>query len=321
MEGSANDPMAALVQAITILRADMAAATTALHQRLDTLQSTRHPLPVDTEFGETVPPLSTPRGSTSTSPSPLVLPTPFPLAAPERFQGDPDKYRTFINQCKLHFLCRPTSFPDATSKAAFLLSHLTGTAAAWANPLLESNSPMLYDFDLLVVEMSRIFDTRHKVQSRDLELLDLHQGKGTLIEYLMRFNQLSAETSWPEGKKAVVFYKGLNNSMKDALTAVPSLPTLFPDLVDLALQIDARRLERRSETRFSDHASTTVSPSSETTAEPMQIGGLRSPLTSSERERRRQDNACYYCGLLGHFVKNCPRRPKPRTQGFREARP
>ncbi|XP_069461331.1 protein LDOC1-like [Ambystoma mexicanum] len=170
MDASVGDPVA-LVQAIAVLRADLTAATAAIHQRLDTIQSERHALPPDEEFrdapSQPEPPVA------PTTPAPLYVPTPFQLAAPEKFHGDPRKFRTFLNQCKLHFLCRPQAFPDSTSKAAFTLSHFMGIAATWANPLLENDSPVLYEFDRLVAEMTRVFDTRHKAQTHDLELLDL----------------------------------------------------------------------------------------------------------------------------------------------------
>lgn len=43
--------------------------------------------------------------------------------------------------------------------------------------------------------------------------------------------------------------------------------------------------------------------------EPMQIGMVRSALTSDERLRRRQVNLSLHCGGARHFLRNCPVRP------------
>ncbi|XP_069468414.1 protein LDOC1-like [Ambystoma mexicanum] len=171
------DPVQELMQALSALRNDMASAHTTLHQRMDVLQSFIQPLPPDEEFGEAAAVADPPaRQATPPAPTPVVLPGPFSLAPPERFMGDPKTYRTFVNQCRLHFLCRPLAFPDATTKAAFVLSHLGGTAAAWANPLLEADDPVLYNFEALIQAMNAVFDMRHKAQASDLEFLAITQG-------------------------------------------------------------------------------------------------------------------------------------------------
>lgn len=51
-------------------------------------------------------------------------------------------------------------------------------------------------------------------------------------------------------------------------------------------------------------------PASTETSEPMQINASR--LTQEEKERRRLQNLCLYCGEAGHFRLNCPSRPRLR---------
>ena len=45
-------------------------------------------------------------------------------------------------------------------------------------------------------------------------------------------------------------------------------------------------------------------------SEPMQIGGIRPPLSQEEKDKRRRLNLCLYCGRSGHFAKECPVKPK-----------
>jgi len=50
---------------------------------------------------------------------------------------------------------------------------------------------------------------------------------------------------------------------------------------------------------------------------PMVLDSTRSgPVSATERERRRINNLCFYCGLPGHSVMNCPSSPPPRPRTF-----
>ena len=45
---------------------------------------------------------------------------------------------------------------------------------------------------------------------------------------------------------------------------------------------------------------------------PMEIEATRrrGPLSDEEKQRRRANRLCLYCGGLGHIAINCPDRPK-----------
>ncbi len=53
--------------------------------------------------------------------------------------------------------------------------------------------------------------------------------------------------------------------------------------------------------------------------EPMQVGVTH--LTSEERERRRRENLCLYCGLHGHMRISCPTRPAYRGSSLVSSNP
>lgn len=248
-----------------------------------------------------------------------------PLAPPERFSGDPNKAQIFLTQCSLHFLCRPVIFSEDQSKVAFILSYLTGDAAAWSMPIISRDDPVLYNFHNFKEEFLRIFDRRTAAQATDNELLEIKQGNKDLVAYLAHFNKLIVETAWPESKRAAIFYRGLRDELKDALAQIPNRPTEISELIDLVLQIDHRLTERRAEKRRdyrplpprfdrvkNDHTRTGEDAM---VAEPMQIGSIRGPLSKEEKEKRRVNQLCLYCGLSGHFVKNCPKKPKTLQSG------
>ena len=246
------------------------------------------------------------------------IPIPIPLVAPERYSGDPNKVQIFLTQIMLHFTCKPAAFHTNQSKVAFMISYLSGDAASWAVPLVNNNDQILYDWDAFRAEFERVFDRRATTLCADKELLELQQGKGDLITYLSSFNRLIAETSWPEEKRLALYYKGLNDELKDVLAQIDPQPRTCTDLINLTLRLDHRLAERVGDRRYGDRAYTridrgrTADNGGVPCQEPMEIGSVKSPLTRSEKELRRRNGQCLYCGKKGHFVRDCPIRPQNR---------
>uniref|UniRef100_A0A670YUE7 DUF4939 domain-containing protein n=1 Tax=Pseudonaja textilis TaxID=8673 RepID=A0A670YUE7_PSETE len=65
-----------------------------------------------------------------------------PVAAPDKFSGQPEMFPAFMVQCQLFISLRPEDFPTDQSKVGFMISLLTGQAANWATPLLVQDSPL-----------------------------------------------------------------------------------------------------------------------------------------------------------------------------------
>ncbi|XP_069498729.1 protein LDOC1-like [Ambystoma mexicanum] len=121
------------------------------------------------------------------TPDPVV-----PLAPPERYSGDSQKFSTFITQCHLHFLTKPAAFRSHQSRTAFVISYLTGDAAAWANPLVQKDNMVLYDWDDFLSEFEKIFNQKAATLCKDRELLALRQGNKELVTYVTQLNRLVA---------------------------------------------------------------------------------------------------------------------------------
>lgn len=274
----------------------------------------------------TTPPLSDPVPTVH-----VIQSTGIPLAPPERFYGDPRKFETFLNQCRLHFLCKPGVFQDDSAKTAFMMSYMGGNAANWTIPLLERNDPVLHSFFDFCLELRKLFDRKSHMLSLDRELLTLRQGSQDLLSYITSFNRLVVETEWPPAKRISIFYQGLRGELKDVLAQVVQLPNTCEDLIDLTVQLDHRLLERRGDRNRGEgryfyprvKSSTEDHPKVPEGVEPMQIGGIRRPLYLEEKEKRRRLKQCLYCGKGGHFIKDCrarnalPGRPMvPRSQAI-----
>ncbi|KAJ1113168.1 hypothetical protein NDU88_001423 [Pleurodeles waltl] len=261
------------------------------------------------------PPTQGSGGSPPTNIS-LTVPSAIPLAPPQRFSGDPQKAQSFLTQVELHFTCRPNTCPDAQPRVAFLLFYLTGDAAAWAIPLVRKDSLLLYNWRNFVREFERVFDRRTVTLSADRELLELRQGNKDLVSHLASFNSLIAETSWPEEKQAALFYQGLKDELKDILAQIDPQPTDCQDLINLVLRLDHCLSERQGIRKKTEKHSWHVHERRESQVqkehnhEPMGIGTIRWPLTKEEKDLRRKNGQCLYCGRKGHFIKECTVKPK-----------
>ncbi|KAJ1099937.1 hypothetical protein NDU88_005030 [Pleurodeles waltl] len=212
-----------LLQAVTQMQKDLTdsknvtanlvSKVTQLQSKVDGSDSTIHPMVVTpTNIAVNVPPQ-------------------IPLAAPERFSGDPNKVQIILTQVELHFTCRPSAFPDAQSRIAFLILYLSGDAAIWAVPLVRVDSALLYNWCLFVEEFEKVFDRQAITMSADKQLLELRQGNKDLITYLSHFNRLVVETAWPEEKRNKE--EEFQHSIATAAEKEVDLPSQFLEYSDV----------------------------------------------------------------------------------------
>jgi hypothetical protein len=74
----------------------------------------------------------------------LAMVTPEPkISLPEKFDGTRLKFRGFVNQVRVIMQLHPRRYFDDTTRVGFIGTLLTGTAAAWFAPILETSSPLL----------------------------------------------------------------------------------------------------------------------------------------------------------------------------------
>lgn len=258
--------------------------------------------------------LPTPAPATVTSPSPAPAATgPRPdvrLPSPQRFDGDPDACRGFLTQCALSFQLHPSSFPSEESKVAYITTLMSSKALVWATALWEKDLAICHNASEFMDQVQAVFGHPTNQRESAKRLLQLKQGKRSAAEYAIEFRTLATEAGWEGDCLMATFYHGLQDNLKDALVNREwgrNVEELIALTSELDLRARERRRERTSGFQFSVAPQTNPSrnqPLCRDAEEPMQLG--RSRISQEEKDRRRRENLCLYCGEAGHFRDKCP---------------
>lgn len=259
---------------------------------------------------------------------PAITPREPHVPHPERYSGEPGSCRGFLTQCTLVFTLQPSAFTTDGAMVAYIMTLLSGRALAWANALLERQSPLCSDYDLFIEEMKKVFDCPVRGRDAATRLLYLRQGRNSVANYAIEFRVLAAESEWTDAALIPTFLHGLSDEVKDELVS-RELSEGLDSLITLAIQVDNRFRERRRERQLTrapvsaerfrvgpsvpDYSrmppslpTSSAASDSPSTEEPMHLG--RTKLTPKERERRMVARLCLYCGKPGHFLVSCPER-------------
>ena len=232
------------------------------------------------------------------------------VSPPEIFDGDRKKARSFLLQLKNIFRAQPGRYSTQDGRVSYAISYLRGTAFDWVIPFLESNHPMLNDFELFEDEFNLVFGDQERLKSVENQLLHLRQGTRPVATLVSEFRRLSMELGWESPVLFPLFYASLNDDVKDEISKMDR-PETIEEYYNLAIRIDQRLFARRKERKpgaLKFPRPTFVAQVPVPVDDPMVLGStqVRGPLSDEEKERRRRNNLCLYCGHAGHKVVDCP---------------
>lgn len=270
-----------------------------------------------------------------------IMATPKPteprLAMPDRFDGrNPSQCRDFLAQCLVYFEGKPSSFQTDQSKISFTISLLHDLPLQLVIPELSK------DFDIRPLWLRSWLEfSQHLVHNFGQvdEALVAKNRLRTLVQttsvsrYWVNFKALALHTGWNDEALQDQFRRGLRGSVKDGLVNHDK-PDSLDGLKDLAIKVDQRIFERDQEKRrdtgrspfvkwtprpaYSDNKGEPAPSSGTTRPVPMELDAVhtRSPppkkvfrsLTPEQREFRRLNNLCAYCGEK-HSLENCTKKP------------
>lgn len=133
-------------------------------------------------------------------------------------------------QCDLHFQFQSASFLFERAKVAYIISHLSDRAEAWATTEWARDSHVCRSLKRFTDTLSKVFDHTAPGREAAQALVSLQQGKRRVANYAT----LTAESWWNQPSLFDAFWTGLDDPVKDLL-ASPDLPL---NLNSLELIID-----------------------------------------------------------------------------------
>jgi hypothetical protein len=136
------------------------------------------------------------------------------------------------------------------------------------------------------------FGNTDKARTAAIKIRNLSQGNRPAAFYASEFLQLASDLEWDNPALMEQFRFGLRGDVKDLMLS-------FVDPVDL----EVAPTVGTTGPAISPLPRLPPGP----TNDPMHLDAVRfRSLTNEEKERRRRNNLCLYCGGTGHIVRNCP---------------
>ena len=182
----------------------------------------------------------------------------------------------------------------------------------WFSPLLREQSPLLGDYNALMGDFETHFQSVDSETLAASRIRDLRQGRHSVAEYAASFRELACDLSWNDSALISQFRFGLHADVKNLLLTLTA-PSTLSEAITAAIRCSNRLQELRKEGTFPSTSTSAWIPSTQPQASahvPMQVDaiGVRPRLTLEEKERRRAQNLCLYCGGAGHRARGCPNK-------------
>lgn len=250
------------------------------------------------------------------------------LADPDFFNGNRSQTKIFLTQVNLVLAGNPSRFPTELSKILYAASYMRGPAFSWIQPHVENLTKGVMDsFTQFSFSLLNQFGEKDEKSYSERCLYELKQTKSVSF-YATEFLKLSSSLCWNDAALCAHFYRGLKASIKDQLAWIDR-PTTLPSLMELCIKLDnrfhERILERKSDIFHKPHFSSDSSSKYSQQAvydnqpTPMEIDSItenrnfkKEPhkndfikLTHKEKERRKLNNLCTYCGSSEHQLFSC----------------
>ena len=174
---------------------------------------------------------------------------------------------------------------------------------------------------------SSFSDIDRKVEVEKL-LTDIKQGNRSVSTLVAEFQRLAVESKWPETVLFQLFYRALNSNLKDEICRYDRPPSI-EEYYKMAVRLDNRLTERKMEKK-EDNSRLTFKPVNKSNPDAMVIGNSRTHPTTleeisdsgshqsrkslfvEERQYRRENNLCAYCGATDHARDACPKRSRSK---------
>ena len=264
---------------------------------------------------------------------------------PAMFNGDSTKLRSFIKDLEVKLALNLDRHPTLVAQLLYAFSRTEGRARDQVEPYFEDAlHPTLKSLKEFTNVLEGTFGDPDRKGTAQRALLNLRQRNLTFNEYATEFRRHSPYVNWDDPAQKAVMFEGLSSELKGCLITVDHADMNLNDFQRTVQGIDnryraAQQATRGPRSQFRNFqvphpavpSLTAYRPTVQATftAAPTRVAstpaphpdamdlsvarGPRAPLTQAEKDRRRTNNLCMYCGGAGHFATGCPVKNAPKV--------
>lgn len=265
---------------------------------------------------------------------PVIAPTPGPDSDPKYpdvpvYNGKSlREAKQFILKLDTFFQGQLRRYNTVEKQVSYIVGRLTDIAWDWIEPFVEEKFDFVSYENFKTLFFYRFSDPSSRSRA-ERSLKGLKQGNRAVSVMASELRTLAMRTSWNEEALMSTFYDALNEEVKDEIIK-SERPSSLEEYIKLAVKIDNRLFERRQERKTTGGKNSTTQHSNKNnfhrnnyqnstpsgitmstgssanthSVESMQIDATRKTLTDAERQRRRENGLCAYCGG-NHKIDSC----------------
>lgn len=251
---------------------------------------------------------------------------PIPLPLTPKFKGDDGdvSFAEFKSKLTTSFARFPESLHGDQEKVNFTLQSMEGSPslffAPYVNGDVEDEEGFLDSWPAFSAILEEMYGDQHHVDEINHKLTRLRQT-GPMSTYISQFRTLSARSGWNEPALLSRFKEGLSDEVKTLLTPQwHNLNTIRQLQMAATSAYQNLRMQNRFRPRpaFSKPPQQQPSPrrpastpyavsSAPASNTAMDLDAMRvKHITAEEKQRRRDNGLCLYCGGENHFAGSCP---------------
>ncbi len=249
-----------------------------------------------------------------------------------RFGGGPNLHE-FLNQMRMMLGQNRSTLVAEVDRIDFISMHLINGALAWFTALTEIQDPQVKTTaEELLAALKRQYGGIEPGHQANIAIDSIAQGTRSASEYICYFLQLSARSTYDNDALVNALRRGLNPALADRVAYLPrtyDLHTLQKQILDAEIALQERARIRRNRTPgprtmgFQPRPAMGRHPAQLSVhradyrpqdqghnqqEEAMEVEATRRD-RECERQRRRDQGLCFYCGQPGHLVQECLLRP------------
>lgn len=261
---------------------------------------------------------------------------------PDRFNGDRGKLENFRLMVVLKLKGNEDWYPTEQDRLRYIFSRLEGAAQQQVISRIHLDGSIdFHTTEELWTVLEQAFGDPDRKGTAQRAVQNLRQRNREFHVYLADFQRHIDYTGFNEEAKKIALLNGISVELRDLLVTQDIENAGLDDTIKTCQRLDQRHratqaLHKKTFLPRAPFGSPPPSPGTPITPaprytmpftglpsppEPMDLSAARvqrGPLTDAEKQRRREQGLCLYCGDDQHRVLNCPRKPpfnSPRING------